>query len=249
VSVAGKTVLVTGAGANIGRAIAELFARQGARVAITTRSNAGGGENAAESIRSQGGEALFFGADLTDEAQVDRLFSYVEENFGPVEVLINNAGAALPTPFLDSEVSRWRDVFEINFFTALNCSRRAAPKMLEKGEGSIINTVSVRGFDHTGREGIMAYSAAKAALTNFTKTLAKELAPGISVNAVSPGFVLTSAYDKASEEVKKGFIESTMIKRWIQPEELAEAYLYLAGQSAITGTVLSVDGGFLLKQA
>ncbi|ORC37715.1 hypothetical protein B4O97_01555 [Marispirochaeta aestuarii] len=248
-SVAGKTVLVTGAGANIGRAIAELFARQGARVAITTRSNAGGGEAAAEAVRRQGGEALFFAADLTDENQVDQLFRRVEQSFGPVEVLINNAGAALPTPFLDSEVSQWRNVFEINFFTALNCSRRAAPGMIDKGKGSIINTVSVRGFDHTGREGIMAYSAAKAALINFTKTLAKELAPGICVNAVSPGFVLTSAYDTAPEEVKKGFIESTMIKRWIQPEELAEAYLYLAGQSAATGTVLGVDGGFLLKQA
>ena len=248
-SIEGKTVLVTGAGANIGRAIAELFARHGARVAISTRSNTAGGESAAEAIRKKGGEALFFSADLTDEAQVNELFTKIEENFGSVDLLINNAGAALPTPFLNSEIQQWRNVFEANFFTALNCSRRAAPGMLDRQQGAIINTVSVRGFDHTGREGIMAYSAAKAALINFTKTLAKELAPAITVNAVSPGFVLSSAYKTTPDEVKKSFIESTMIKRWIQPEELAEAYLYLAGQSAVTGTVLSVDGGFLLKQA
>jgi 3-oxoacyl-[acyl-carrier protein] reductase len=249
VRVAGKTVLVTGAGANIGRAIAELFARNGARVAISTRSNIEGGEAAAREITDKGGEARFFSANLTDEAQVDGLFKQIEDSLGRVEILINNAGASLPTPFLDSTVQQWRDVFEINFFTALHCSRRAAPHMLELGRGSIINTVSVRGFDHTGREGIMAYSAAKAALINFTKTLAKELAPRITVNAVAPGFILTSAYDKVPEEVKKSFLESTMIKRWIQPEELAEAYLYLASQTALTGTVLNVDGGFLLKQA
>ena len=94
----------------------------------------------------------------------------------------------------------------------------------------------------------MAYSAAKAAIISFTKTLAKELAPGITVNAVAPGFVLTTVYDTVAPEVKEQFLESTLIKRWIDPDELAEAYLYLAGQAAVTGTVLTVDGGFLLKQ-
>jgi len=118
--------------------------------------------------------------------------------------------------------------------------------MGEKG-GAIVNTASIRGLDATGRPGIMAYSAAKAAMINFTKTLAKELAPRITVNAVAPGFVTTPNYDKTPEETKKEFIDGTLIKRWLQPEEIAEGILYLAGSPGVTGEVLVIDGGFSLK--
>jgi 3-oxoacyl-[acyl-carrier protein] reductase len=241
-------VLVTGAGANIGRAVALAFAESGARVAITTRSNIEGARETVRKIEAAGAEALFLKADVTREDEVKELFEGVAERFGGLDILVNNAGAARPTPFSNSSLSEWREVFDVNLFSALLCSQQAVPLMKKEGPGCIINTVSVRGFGHTGREGIMAYSAAKAALINFTKTLAKELAPSIRVNAVAPGFVESSAYDGAPEELKQSFLDSTLIKRWISPAELSAAYTYLASQEAVTGTVVTVDGGFLLKE-
>jgi 3-oxoacyl-[acyl-carrier protein] reductase len=119
--------------------------------------------------------------------------------------------------------------------------------MLKKGTGKILNTSSIRGLPHTGREGVMPYSAAKAAVINFTKTLAKELAPNIQVNNIAPGFVYTPYYDSLSEDVKKNFIKGTAIKRFINVDEIAKAFLYLATADAVTGETLVVDGGFTLK--
>lgn len=244
----GATVLVTGGAVNIGRAVSLGFSRAGARVVVNTRSNVEAGNQLVADIKAGGGEAIFVQADVTQPEEVNALFHQAETTFGGVDVLVNNAGAARPTPFTDSSKADWQAVFDVNFFSAVVCSQRAAEVMGRRGGGKIINTASVRGLDHTGREGVMAYSAAKAALINFTKTLAKELAPDINVNAVAPGFVLTSPYDNVPEEVKRRFIESTSIKRWISTEELAETYVYLAGQDAVTGTVVTVDGGFTLKQ-
>jgi 3-oxoacyl-[acyl-carrier protein] reductase len=106
---------------------------------------------------------------------------------------------------------------------------------------------SIRGLDTTGSTLSMAYSAAKAALINFTKTLAKELAPNILVNAVAPGFTLSSAFDSVSEERKAGFVAGTLLKKWITPEEIADAFLYLACSQSITGEVLVVDAGWTLN--
>jgi 3-oxoacyl-[acyl-carrier protein] reductase len=242
----GKRVVVTGAGANIGEAIAVQFAQAGARVVVHVGSNTDGGARVVQKIRSIGGEAQVIQADLTESRSVDRLFEEVVAVFGGVDILINNAGAARPTPFSDSSIKQWQDVFNINFFSAVLCSQRAAALMKRSG-GAIVNTSSIRGIGHTGREGLMAYSAAKAAMISFTKTLAKELAPSITVNAVAPGFVLTSAYDSMPAESKQAFLDATLIKRWITPEELAPAYIYLASQPGVTGQVLTVDGGFTLK--
>ena len=120
--------------------------------------------------------------------------------------------------------------------------------MSENGGGKILNTASIRGLTNTGREGIMPYSAAKAAVVNFTKTLAKQVAPKILVNAVAPGFVYTPYYETLSKELKDQFINNTLIKRFITVEEIADAFHYLATTDAITGSVLVVDGGFTLKR-
>ncbi len=186
-------------------------------------------------------------ADLAQPREVDALFEKALEKFGTVDILVNNAGAAASKPFLETTKEDWLRDFDNNLFSMVLCSQRAAKIMLEKGSGVILNTTSIRGIEHTGREGIMAYSAAKAAAISFTKTLAKELSPKIRVNAVAPGFVITPNYDNASQEVKDGFIAGTQIKRWIQPQEIAEAFLYLATAEAVTGENLVVDGGFTLK--
>ena len=124
--------------------------------------------------------------------------------------------------------------------------------MKAQGSGAIINTASARGLEHVGFPPVMAYSAAKAGVINFTRTLAKELAPNITVNAVAPGIVYTplveANFAKMDEELKKNLLDNTLIKRFIQPEEIVDAYLYLASSPVTTGEILVVDGGFSLKQ-
>jgi 3-oxoacyl-[acyl-carrier protein] reductase len=126
------------------------------------------------------------------------------------------------------------------------CSIRAAKSMTAQGGGSIINTSSIRGFDANGREGVMAYSAAKAAVNNFTRTLAKELAPIVRVNAVAPGFVATSYMDRVADELKQAWLENIPLKEFIAPTDIAGAYLYLAEAPYVTGTLLAADAGFTL---
>ncbi len=244
---AGKVAIITGSAANIGRATALLFAEQGAKVVINAKNNASGGQAVTTEITKAGGQALFVQADLAQPNQVKRLFEATIQKFGTVDILINNAGVAASKPFLETTKADWLSDFDNNLFNMVLCSQEAAKIMLQKGSGVILNTTSIRGVEHAGREGIMAYSAAKAAAISFTKTLAKELAPRIRVNAVAPGFVITPNYDNTPQGVKDQFIDSTLIKRWIQPEEIAQAFLYLATAEAVTGENLVVDAGFTLK--
>lgn len=244
-----KVVIITGSSSGIGRATALLFAKEGAKVVVNSKTNVTGGKDVVDKIISLGGQAIYVQGDLSTEKDVTNLFQHTLERFGTVDILINNAGSTLGEPFLDTTVENWQFAFNNNLLLAVLCSREAAKIMLKKEHGSIINTSSVRGIDHTGREGIMAYSAAKAAMINFTKTLAKQLAPKITVNAVAPGFVYTPNYDKMSQELKDAFIDATLIKRFVRVEEIAEVYLFLARSEIITGHVLVADGGFTLKVA
>lgn len=244
---ADKVAIITGSAANIGRATALLFAKEGAKVVVNAKNNASGGQAVVDEITKAGGQAIFVQADLAQPAEVKRLFTAAVEKFNTVDILVNNAGVAASKPFLETTKDDWLSDFDNNFFDMVLCSQEAAKIMLEKGSGVILNTTSIRGIEHTGREGIMAYSAAKAAAISLTKTLAKELAPKIRVNAVAPGFVITPNYDKTPQAVKDQFIDGTLIKRWIQPEEIAQAFLYLATAEAVTGENLVVDGGFTLK--
>lgn len=239
----GNVVVVTGAAANIGRATALLFANEGAKVIVTTKSNTKGGNAVVDEIEAQGGEAIFVQADLADPKQVEKVFSTALDAFGTVDILVNNAGVTMGKPFLESTLEDWKSQYDDNLFSMMLCSQQAAKIMIEKGSGVILNTTSIRGLEHGGRPSAMAYSTAKAATISFTRNLAKELAPNIRVNAVAPGFVITQNYDQSSPMVK-GFIDGTLLKRWIQPEEIAEAFLYLATAEAVTGENLVVDAGY-----
>jgi 3-oxoacyl-[acyl-carrier protein] reductase len=247
VKLQGKVALVTGSAANIGRATVLLFAAEGARVVVTTRSNVDGARAVVADIKAAGGEAVFVQADLANPAEADRLIAATIDNFGTLDLLVNNAGAADGKPFTATSREDWVSAFDDNLFSMVSVSQATAKVMLTQGSGTILNNASVRGIAHTGRPGIMAYSAAKAAVINFTKTLAKELAPRIRVNSVAPGFVITPNYDDMSEATKQDFIASTLIQRWILPTEIAEAFLYLATAEAVTGHNLVIDGGFTLK--
>jgi 3-oxoacyl-[acyl-carrier protein] reductase len=239
----GKVAVITGSAANIGRATALLFAKEGARVVVTTKSNIAAGEKVTQEIKEQGGEAIFVQADLAVPEEVQVLFDAAVEAFGTVDILVNNAGVTKAKPFLESTLEDWQSQYADNVFSMVLCSQAAARIMLEKKSGVILNTTSIRGLEHGGRPTAMAYSTAKAATISFTKNLAKELAPYIRVNAVAPGFTLTPNYDQNSPMVKS-FIEGTLIKRWIQPAEIADALLYLATAEAMNGENLVVDGGY-----
>lgn len=198
-------------------------------------------------ITQDGGEATYIQADISNPKDVKNFFEEVVKKYKSVDILVNNAGVARGKEFLKTTKEDWIQEFNDNFFGTVLCSQEAVKIMTEKGHGKILNTASIRGLESTGREGIMPYSAAKAAVINFTKTLAKEVAPKIQVNAVAPGFVYTPYYDAMSDEVKKKFIDNTYLKRWISVEEIADAFVYLAKADAITGEVLVVDAGFTLK--
>lgn len=239
----GKVAIVTGSAANIGKATALLFAENGAKIVVTTKSNVEGGQRVAKEIQDAGGEAIFVQADLSKEQDVQKLFSSCVEKFGTVDILVNNAGNTKASPFLETTADEWREQYDDNVVSMFLCSQAAAKIMLEKGGGVILNTSSIRGLEHGGRPTAMAYAASKAATISFTKNLAKELAPTIRINAVAPGFTLTPNYDQSSKMVQS-FIEGTLIKRWLQPEEIADAFLYLATAEGVTGENLVVDGGY-----
>lgn len=246
-SFSNKVVLVTGSSSGIGKAVALRFAQEGANLIVNSRNNVQGGQEVLDEIKRLGTKAIYVQADITSENQVDVLFDAAMTEFGRVDILVNNAGSALGRSFYETDKIYWLKEIENNLIGSVLCSQKAAKIMQTQKKGAIINTSSVRGLEHTGREGIMAYSASKAALINFTKTLAKQLAPDISVNAVVPGFVHVPGYDSMPKELIDVFISNTLIGRFITPEELSEAFVFLASSPAITGQNLIIDGGFSLK--
>ncbi len=242
-----KTVLITGASRGIGRAAARKFAKQGYNVAINYYKSKSAAETLCDEIRQSGGCANIFCADVADNNRVQEMIKAVEENFGAIDVLINNAGIApkqgLFTDFSEDDV---KSVFATNIFGMMNCARAVIPQMVSQKSGKIINVSSIWGI--CGGSCEVLYSSAKAAVIGFTKSLAKELAPsGINVNAVAPGFIDTDMNSHLSEEDKKLFCEDVPLQRIGTAEEVAESLVFLASDAAsyITGQVLTVDGGLI----
>jgi 3-oxoacyl-[acyl-carrier protein] reductase len=242
--VEGKCALVTGGGRGIGQAIALRFAREGARVAIVGPRS----ETLADTV-SKGGAIEAIVGDVTKKEDVDRTMEVVLEKFGRLDILVNNAGGTDPKPFFDKTAADWMRSYELNVVSAFLCAQAAARPMLEAKRGRIINISSVRGLAHCGREPIMDYSAAKAAMTSFTLTLAKQLAPHITVNAVGPGHTKTDIWRALPPEVKDKMLAGTYLQRFAEPEDIAHAVLFFASDEAafITGQHLVIDGGFSLK--
>lgn len=240
----GKTALVTGGGRGIGQAIALRFAREGAKVAIVGPHK----ETLADTAAKAPGIETVVG-DVTKKGDVDRAVDAVLKRFGRLDILVNNAGGTDPKPFFDKTAADWMRIWELNVVSAFLCSQAAAKPMLAAKSGKIINIASVRGVDYLGREPIMDYSAAKAGMVSFTMTLAKQLAPHITVNAVGPGHTKTDIWKKLPPEVKDKMLAGTALQRFGEPEDIANAVLFFASSEAdfITGQHLVVDGGFSLK--
>ncbi|MGW4411772.1 SDR family NAD(P)-dependent oxidoreductase [Nonomuraea sp. NPDC004702] len=240
-----KVVLVTGSSRGIGRAVVSAFAHENARVVVNSRSDRAGGEHLVQEIARSGGEAMYVGADVSVAAEVENLFTIIESTVGPVDILVNNAGLTEAMEFTESTTDHWRHMIDVNLMSTVLCSKRAAQSMEDRA-GAIVNTSSIRGFDANGREAIMAYSAAKAAVNNLTRTLAKQLAPSITVNAVGPGFVATSYKDRVTDAQKRQWWEMIPLKRFITPDEIAQAFVFLAKAPFLTGTIINADAGFTL---
>lgn len=256
-SLKNRVALITGAGRGIGRAIAEAFARQGARVALTART---GTELDAvvDGIRSQGGEAIALVVDLTGPDVPRQVVAEVAQRLGPIEILVNNAGlgsSADPRPILEFRDEFWEETLRLNLTVPYLLCKAVLPTMLDKKWGRIINVASINGKVPSIHGA--AYTASKHGLLGLTKTLAMEVAQtGITVNAVCPGPVHTLMNDRriqydaqrrglAFEEIEKAM---TPIGGRLEPEDIAPLAVYFASDEArmVTGQSYNIDGGIVL---
>jgi len=240
-----KIAIVTGSSIGIGKAIAKAFASEGAEVVVVSHNSAREGNATVKEIVNEGRKAIYIQTDLSNQTGVDVLFHEVSKHYSKVDILVNNVGHAFATPFEDlSEETMIRDL-KSNLLATVLCSKSVRGFM---DEGHIINTSSIRGFDYSGRTQLMGYCAGKAAVNSFTKNLAIEYAPKIYVNAIAPGFVWTEALSKSGDDLINKWLGSIPIKRFINPEELAEIYILLATSRIFTGTIITPDGGYTLLE-
>jgi 3-oxoacyl-[acyl-carrier protein] reductase len=235
-----RCALVTGGAGGIGAAIARALAADGWPVGVSYRSDADGAERVAAEIAGAGGRAVALAGDLRADDAADSLFAALEERFGPVLVLINNAGVRADglSPQLADE--QWQQVIDTNLSAAFRTTRRALGPMLRARFGRIVNVASVVG--PRANAGQANYAASKAGLIGFTKTVAVEVARrGVTVNAVAPGFVET----KLTQDVGNGVVDAIPARRVGTPEEVAACVRFLTSDEAsyVTGTTLTVDGG------
>ncbi len=243
----GKTALVTGASRGIGRAIALRLAAEGARVAINYAGNVKAAEEVKAAIEAAGGTAILCRADVADSAAVEAMVADVAKEFGAIDILVNNAGITRDTLLMRMKDEDFAKVLDTNLKGVFYCTKAVAKLMMKKRAGRIINMASVVGL--VGNAGQTNYAAAKAGVIGFSKSAAKELASrGITVNAVAPGFIGTDMTADLPESVKEKALSDIPLGRAGQPEDVANAVLFLASDQAsyITGQVVHVDGGMVM---
>lgn len=242
-----KTVLITGASRGIGREIAIKFATEGYNIILNYNNSETKAKSIAKQIEKLGVKCLMVKADVSIESEVVDMVSLALKTFGNIDVLVNNAGVALSKLFQLTTTDEIAQVFGVNTFGVINCSKAAVPSMVSDKAGKIINISSIWGKVGASMETI--YSASKGAVIAFTMALAKELAPSnISVNCVCPGVIDTDMLLEYSENDKKELKQQTPLNRLGTPQDVANAVYFLASDNAtfITGQVITVDGGFAL---
>lgn len=241
-----KVVLITGGAAGIGKTTAVLFLEENATVEIWDVDNEAA-ENAVKEWSEAGHEVHFEHVNVADADAVQKAMDGLKERHGRLDVLINNAGITRDATLLKMEQENWQSVIDINLTGVFNCGKAAAEIMAEQGSGVILNASSVVGV--YGNFGQSNYVAAKSGVIGLTKTWSRELGrKGIRVNAVAPGFINTEMVATVPDKVLDSLKNKTPLGRLGEPEDIANAYIYLASDKAafITGTVIQVDGGLIL---
>lgn len=242
-----KTALVTGSSRGIGASLAENFAIQNYNVVINYNRSENEAMELLKKIRSFGGSAIALKGNVSDFNEAKYLIEKSEEEFGSIDVLVNNAGIAEQKMFTDITEKDWKTMFDVNVHGMFNCTHHAVKNMIKKHSGKIINISSMWGL--TGGACEVHYSASKAAVIGFTRALAKELGPsGIQVNCVAPGLIDTGMNGALSKEAVKALIEDTPCSRMGTVQDVANVVLFLSSSESdfITGEVVNVNGGFLV---
>jgi 3-oxoacyl-[acyl-carrier protein] reductase len=240
-----KVAIITGSGSGLGRAAALLFAEHEAKVVVADY-NVMAAKAVAEEIKERGGDALFLWLDVTDRKSVEDMVKHTKNLFGKINILINNAGITRDKTLLKMTEEQFDAVINTNLKGVFNCTQTVVPHMLEQGYGRIINTSSVV---RNGNVGQTNYSASKAAVVAMTKTWAKEFGrKGINVNAVAPGFMKTPMTEAMPKDVLNIMANMVPLKRLGEPEDIANAYLFLASEMSnyVNGTCLEIDGGLVV---
>lgn len=246
-SLAGKVALVTGSSQGIGRATAERLAAAGADIVINYRRNAGAAAEAQASIESLGRRCIAVQADVSKEEEVTRLFATIQEQLGPVTILVNNAGTTRDKLILQMSLADFASILETNLHSAFLCTKAALRGMMKARWGRIINVSSVAGL--LGNAGQANYSASKSGMITLTLSTAREMASrNITANAVAPGFIPTELTSTLTEQQKKAMLDITPLGRFGTAEEVAATIAFLCSPEAgyITGQVIRVDGGMAM---
>ncbi|MCX7781126.1 MAG: 3-oxoacyl-[acyl-carrier-protein] reductase [Negativicutes bacterium] len=243
----GTVAIVTGASRGIGRAVAISLAKAGAKVVVNYAGNHAAAKEVEAEIKAVGGTVLLIQADVSSAEAVDQMVKQTIDTFGRIDILVNNAGITRDNLLMRMKEEDWDAVINTNLKGVFHCTKAVSRIMMKQKSGRIINMTSVVGV--MGNAGQSNYAAAKAGVIGFTKSMAKELASrGITVNAIAPGFISTDMTAVLSDQVKNELAAQIPLGRLGNPEDIANAVLFLASSAAsyITGQTLNVDGGMVM---
>lgn len=241
----GKVAIVTGSSRGIGKAIAESFAAEGAKVTVNWVGSEREAQGVVDSIKRGGGDALSVRADVSKSADVKRLVRATIDRFGRIDILVNNAGVMVTKSVLETTEDDWDRTIDVNLKGAYLCSKEVAPVMLRQEAGKIIMMSSNSGLYHPSAMRFTEYVTSKAGMNGLTKALALALGPHITVNAICPGWIKTDMIADTDPEVEQTILAETALRRWGTTDDVAGAAMFLASKEAdfITGELLIVAGG------